>query len=100
MILTVLYPNKPDARFDYDYYLARHTPLVKEVWSPEAVSVHKGVVAVGGAEAPYKLIAHIRFASVEALEAALGAARTGEVFADVAAFTDIEPVALITAELG
>ena len=67
MILTVVYPDKPDARFDYGYYLRRHTPLVKEIWSPEAVTVHRGVVAVGGGEAPYRLIAHIRFASAEAL---------------------------------
>jgi uncharacterized protein (TIGR02118 family) len=99
MILTVLYPSRPEARFDYDYYLARHTPLVREVWSPDEVTVYRGVVGVGGAEAPFRLVAHIRFASAEALEAALAGERAGEVFADVAAFTDIEPVALITSEL-
>jgi uncharacterized protein (TIGR02118 family) len=96
MILTVLYPTHAGARFDYDYYVDHHTPLVREAWSPEDVSVHRGLTGVGGGEAPYRLIAHIRFASDEALQDALGSARTPEVFADVAKFTDIAPVALVT----
>ena len=96
MILTVLYPAHADARFDYDYYVDHHTPLVREVWSPEDVTVYRGVAGVGGGEAPHRLIAHIRFASNEALAAALAGERTPEVFADVAKFTDIQPVALVT----
>ena len=28
--VSVLYPNKPGARFDHEYYKSRHMPLVKE----------------------------------------------------------------------
>jgi uncharacterized protein (TIGR02118 family) len=99
MILTVLYPAKSGDHFDYDYYVARHTPLVREAWKPEDVKVFRGVAGVADSEIPYRLVAHIRFASTEALEAALASERTPEVFADVAKFTDIEPVAMITTSL-
>ena len=28
--VSVLYPNKPGARFDHEYYRSRHMPLLKE----------------------------------------------------------------------
>ena len=96
MILTVLYPSKPGARFDYEYYVETHTALVREAWSPEDMQVVRGVAAPDGGEAPFRLIAHIGFASRQALDAALGGAMTPAVFADVGNFTDIAPVAVVT----
>ena len=28
--VSVFYPNKPGARFDFDYYTATHLPLVRD----------------------------------------------------------------------
>ena len=30
IVMTVMYPNKPDAKFDMEYYCNTHIPLVQE----------------------------------------------------------------------
>ena len=49
--ISILYPNSPGARFDFDYYIKRHMPRAIEVLSAHsgfrAVSVERGV---GGTE--------------------------------------------------
>ena len=99
-ILTVVYPAAPGARFDLDYYLAHHTPLVKAVLSPVEVVIRQGVSDLGGGPAPFVLIADIVFASPEAMAAAMASPRMGEVMADVAQITDIQPVAQISRPVG
>jgi hypothetical protein len=34
VVVTALYPNEPGSSFDYDYYLNKHVPLVRERWRP------------------------------------------------------------------
>ena len=46
MILTVLYPAKPQARFDLDCYTSTHLPLVREVMAPASIEVSHGVGAL------------------------------------------------------
>ena len=44
--LLVLYPNKPDAKFDFDYYVGTHVPLFKQRMEPFGllrVEIDKGV---------------------------------------------------------
>ena len=96
MILTVLYPAKPGARFDFDYYTSVHMPLVREVMAPASTEVSRGVGALGGGEPPFVLVCNIGFASKAAMDAAVAAPRIGEVFADVANFTDIAPITLVS----
>lgn len=88
---NVLYPNHDGGRFDIGYYRATHIPLVMRVMKASGVVLIEGV-PMGGAAAPYAMIAHFQFASAEALQAALGDPGMGELRADVAKFTDIRPV--------
>lgn len=30
--VTVLYPNEPDAKYDFEYYFSHHLPLVDRHW--------------------------------------------------------------------
>ena len=32
--VSVMYPNKPDARFAHDYYRTKHLPLIKSRMGP------------------------------------------------------------------
>jgi uncharacterized protein (TIGR02118 family) len=43
--VTILYPNTPGGRFDFDYYLTRHMPLSIELLGPamRQVTVERGV---------------------------------------------------------
>ncbi|MGE5566513.1 MAG: EthD family reductase [Parcubacteria group bacterium] len=101
VVFSVLYPANPGARFDFDYYTATHIPLVQEVFGPgglRSVDVHQGLSAGDGGAAPFVCIAHLNFDSPEAMQAAFTAARAGEVMADIANFTDITPVSLVSAK--
>ena len=84
--LTVMYPKTEGASFDHDYYRDKHVPLALKTWGLDGAEIDKGV------DGPYVAAVHFRFESLEALQAAMGAAGTGEVIADVANYTTIQPV--------
>ena len=92
--LNVIYPNQDGARFDMAYYRSTHIPLAMRVMKAADVILIEGV-PMGSAPAPYVMIAHFRFASPEALQAALADPAMVEVRADVAAFTDIKPTVML-----
>ena len=94
MSLNVIYPNHDGARFDTRYYRDKHIPLVMKVMKADGVILIEGV-PMGATAAPYAMIAHIQFASPEALKAALDNPRMAEVRADVPNFTDIKPTVML-----
>ena len=84
--LSVFYPTTEGATFDHDYYRTKHVPLAVEAWGLDGAEIDKGI------DGPYVAAVHFRFESMDALGAAMGAAGTGEVMADVANYTTITPV--------
>ena len=100
-VFTVLYPAADGAKFDEAYYTGTHIPLVKEAFAPTGllnVQVLKGLAGGGGAPAPDVMMVNLTFRDAAALQASLGGPRAAEVMGDVANFTDIQPVAQISAE--
>ena len=100
VVFSVLYPASDGAKFDRAYYDATHIPLVKAAFSGTGltgVRVLHALSAGGGGTAPYVAMAHLEFASPEALQASLGGPRAGEVMADIANFTDIQPITQVSA---
>lgn len=95
MIVSVIYPKHDGARFDAGYYRSTHTPLAMEILGPDKATLVEGVPMPGAPAAPYALIAHFHFASPDAMQAALGNPRMAELQADVANFTDIQPVLML-----
>ena len=69
-------------------------PLVRLVMKADGVILIEGV-PMGATAAHYAMIAHIQFASPEALKAALDNPRMAEVRADVPNFTDIKPTVML-----
>ena len=99
ILVSVKYPNVDGSKFDMDYYLSHHIPLVKQRWSGkglQGVRVAKGLGGGGpGQPATYQIMAFLEFTSMEALQACL--AEDGEeVQGDVARFTDVEPILQIS----
>ncbi len=97
--LTVLYPNTTGTRFDMDYYLSTHTPLVKERLTPIGligVDLETGM-AGGAPDTPpaFTMIARLNFATPNDLQAAL-AAHGPELIGDILNFTDVEPIMQIS----
>ena len=91
--VTVLYPSSA-VRFDYDYYIDKHTAMVNELWKPlglVSVEVSKGISGLmPGSKPAYVTIANLTFTSVDALQAAL-AATGAQVMGDIPNFTDVQP---------
>jgi uncharacterized protein (TIGR02118 family) len=94
MSLNVIYPNREGARFDLEYYRTSHIPLVVKVMGAEDAVLIEGVPN-GETPPPYRMIAHIRFASADALAAGLGNPGMAGACADVARFTDLTPTVMI-----
>jgi uncharacterized protein (TIGR02118 family) len=96
--VMVLYPNKPGSRFDLDYYVNRHLPLVRERLAPMGmIAMTYATEAALGASAgaqTYRLVADLRFNDMETTRRAL-AAHGPETQADIPNFTDVTPVILI-----
>jgi uncharacterized protein (TIGR02118 family) len=100
--ITVLYPNTPDSRFDVDYFVNTHIPLVKEHWGGKGLTSVKLLKGAGtadpGTPAPYQVITVLGFESLQAFRAAAkesGAAVIG----DIANFTDVRPIVQINDNL-
>jgi uncharacterized protein (TIGR02118 family) len=94
MSLNVLYPRHDGAKFDMDYYRATHIPMVMDVMKASKVTLIEGVPMADSAAA-FVMIAHIQFASPEALQTALANPRMAELRADLTKFTDIKPTVML-----
>ena len=84
--LSVMYPETEGATFDHDYYQNKHVPLAVKTWGLDGAEIDKGL------NGPYVAAVHFKFESMDALNAAMGSAGTGDVLADVASYTTIAPV--------
>jgi len=92
--ITVLYPAKDNDAFDFDFYVRRHVPLIKDILgnSLHRVEVRRGATANDGSSAPtYTCVISIWIADWPAYEKAI-AARASELIAEVPLFTKVMPV--------
>lgn len=96
--VSVLYPDAPGVRFDMDYYLGRHMPLVREKSGPacKGIAVDQGLAGgAPGSAATYVAMGHILYESVEAFQAVF--AQHGQaLLADIPNFTNAQPVIQIS----
>jgi uncharacterized protein (TIGR02118 family) len=94
--ISILYPNRQGARFDFGYYTKTHMPRSIELLSKhpgfKGVSVERGVGgAAPGSDAAYVAMCHFQFNSADAfLEAFMPNAP--ELQGDMPNYTDIEPI--------
>lgn len=96
--VSVMYPATPGARFDHDYYRDRHMPLVKARMGDACTSytVDKGLAGGAPGTAPtYVAMCHIFSKSVEVFQAGFGP-HAKEILADIANYTDLQPVMQIS----
>jgi uncharacterized protein (TIGR02118 family) len=96
--VSVLYPNKPGARFDMDYYCNKHFPLVKARLGAavKGIAVEQGIAGgAPGTSAAFIAMGHLYCDSVEAFQAAF-APHMQEIMGDIPNYTDIEPTLQIS----
>ncbi len=88
--MYVTYAGDAATRFDRDYYVGQHLPLVLECWGPLGLENCAAFwPAVNGTGTI--CICECKFRDKAALRAALDSTATPRVMADVARFTDITP---------
>jgi len=90
--LSVFYPSTEGATFDHDYYRDQHIPLCVKTWGLDGAEIDKGL------DGPNVAAVHFKFASLAALQSAMGAEGTANILADVPNYTSIAPV-LQTSEI-
>lgn len=98
--ISILYPDQKGARFDIRYYLETHIPRSIELLSSHcgfrAASVERGAAgAEPGSDAPYVIMCHFLFDSLDGFLAAF--MPHAEILqADIPNYTDIRPVIQIS----
>jgi uncharacterized protein (TIGR02118 family) len=94
VIVSVVYPASEGARFETDYYLKTHVPMVGDRWKDwglREAKVLRGSSMPGGGKPAYLVMALLTFDSASAFEQALE--RHGpEIVGDIPNFTNIQPV--------
>jgi len=98
IVVTVLYPKNEQSRFDFDYYLEKHVPMVKarcEDFGLKEVRLMRGSAMVDGAPPQFELIGELVFPSLKNLQDALG--RHGaEIMADIPNYSNVQPMIQIS----
>jgi uncharacterized protein (TIGR02118 family) len=96
--VSVIYPNKPGARFDHDYYRTKHLPLIKSRMGAglKYYAIDKGLAGREGKAAPaYVAMCHLLSDSMEAYQSSFGP-YAKEIGGDIANFTDVTPIIQIS----
>ncbi len=92
--VTVSYPTQSGSRFDLDYYLTKHMPMVQEKlgkYGMKNYSISKGLGGmVPGSPAEIQVTALLHIDTMENLQAGM-AAESAAIFADIPNYTDIAP---------
>jgi uncharacterized protein (TIGR02118 family) len=96
--VSVLYPNESGSKFDMNYYLKSHIPMVqKKLGSAlRSVVVEQGLGGGSpGSPAAYSTICHLRFDSVEAFQGAFGP-HAAAIQGDIPNYTSVAPIIQIS----
>ena len=88
--VSVFYPTTEGAKFDHDYYRNSHVPLCVKTWGLSGAEIDKGTTG------PYVAAVHFKFESPEAMQKAMAGEGMGDIMADVANYTTIQPVMQIS----
>lgn len=94
--ISILYPNNPNSRFDFPYYLDTHMPMSIRLLAThpgfQGVSVEQGLGgAVPGSAAAYIAMCHFLFDSQESFMAAF-MPHAAVLQGDMPNYTNIEPL--------
>jgi len=92
--IAAIYPCTGGDRFDMDYYLNIHLPVVCLKFAPYGLSkieVDKPLESPGGSSSPFYAIGYLYFPSLQHFQQAY-AAVGAEVTADWTKYTDVKPL--------
>ncbi len=91
--VAVLYPNSASAKFDMNYYVTKHLPMVRERCGAacRGIAAERGLGgAAPGSPAPYIAVGYLIFDSVAAFQQAF-APHVAEIMGDIPNYTNTKP---------
>ena len=92
--VSVFYPYSPTAKFDMDYYLKNHIPMVKRMLGSalEHITVEQGLAGgTPGELMTYSTIAHLTLHSLDAFRDAFGP-HEAEIMGDIPNYSNVHPI--------
>lgn len=92
-LVSVVYPNGPDVKFDLDYYNTKHIDLVTEKWTKYGLQQY-WVADLRPSGGPYAIQTTMLWESLESFQKAAAAEESAAVFADVSNFTNSKSMVL------
>ena len=96
--VTVLYPKASESKFDFDYYLNKHTPMVRERLTPLGmvrIEVDEGLAGFPPTQpATFHAIGYLIFENLEGLQNGM-ATHGAEIMGDIANYTNVQPIVQI-----
>src|ERR1700754_3698925 len=96
--ISVLYAGGEGKTFDWNYYLSKHVPLVKNLLgdSVKVISVDKGIAGVApNSPATYVAMFHMYFETISAYRNSFGP-NADKIRKDIPNYTNIQPVVQIS----
>jgi uncharacterized protein (TIGR02118 family) len=94
IVVTVMYPNTEGSRFDFDYYMKKHMPLLASRGQDlglQTWQVVRGTGAPGGGKPAYHVILHLNVSSLKAFQSGMET-HGAEIMSDIPNYTDVRPV--------
>ncbi|HNX48834.1 MAG TPA: EthD family reductase [Thermoanaerobaculaceae bacterium] len=100
--VSLMYANRKHPRFDMNYYLTRHMPMVATLLGSalKGATVDEGFSgAAPGSMPPYLIMTHLMFESVEAYQAAVEP-HLQAITGDIPMFTNCQAVIQVSTVRG
>src|SRR5215470_1138718 len=92
--VSVLYPQRSDTKFNMNYYVDHHMPMVRQLLGSalKGMLVEQGICGEKpGSPAPFIATGHLLFESLEVYETSF-APHAEEITADIPKYTNSEPL--------
>jgi len=96
--VSVFYPQSGDAKFDMNYYITKHMPMVRQKLGAacKGVAVEQGVAGgTPGTPPAFVAMGHLLFDSADAFQKAF-ASHADAIMSDIPNYTKIQPVIQIS----
>ena len=101
--VTILYANEAGKKFDVDYWVNTHVPMVQRLLGPMGLvrgELEKGVSGTDpNAPPPYVVVGHLYFNTTDEVHAGFSA-HGREIMGDIKNYTDIQPQFQISETIG
>ncbi|KAH6866239.1 hypothetical protein B0T10DRAFT_468057 [Thelonectria olida] len=96
--VTVVFPNESDAKYDIDYYVTKHMPLIQERWGKYGVtswSATKFTDGLDGSPSLYAFGSVVNWDNADQVKTAFAGPEVAEIMGDVPHFSNKQAIFLL-----